>query len=540
MCNIQKDLRKLFNNIIKGEQGQVIPLALIMLVLGSTIVAGTLTYAGTTINTSYISKFNQTQLYAADTGAKDALWRFKHDYYTIVGKIGTDEWIYKPSPVNDQEIEVTAAYVSKDVYWVTSEAYSNGSSATVDLLLSGISVFFTNPAVAKGTIDNKGSLIPNKYLENYNNFPTATSLRTYYQSPPHPSLTHVPGGTIDTTGNLSIGDIYYEGDITITGSGTLTLTGNLFVDGDINFANDSWEIDLGQHTIYATGSMVQAKKKGYFNGPGCLIAEGDIGLWPQSQAGYENKYIFIMSVLGAVELKPNGSFYGSCAAGGGGVSLQLEPGATVTLTTLPLGGLDFPDDPDTYEWSVSNWRSTHEFELFIITSVYAPGEVNIPYSQTTIAKNGVPPYSWSVVSGTLPNGLNFASDGTISGTPTTATGTPSPVFTVQVTDSTGDTATRDMTIGVQPVVDIPVQTLPDGEEGVTYLQSITVTGGVAPYTEWLVTSGSLPTGLLLDPDTGEISGVPPSASSGTYNFSVSMKDALGGIDIQPLYITVVP
>lgn len=531
-------LKKLLNSIIREEHGQVIPLALIMLVLGSTIVVGTLTYASTTTNASYISKFNQIQLYAADTGAKDALWRFKNDYFAMTGEIGTDEWIYKPSPMNDQGIEVTAAYVNKNVYWITSEAYSNGSSTTVDLLVSGVSVFFTHPAIAAGTIDNKGSLIPNKYIENYTIFPTTTFLRTYYQSPPHPPLTHLPGGTIDTASNPSIGDIYYEGDITITGSGTLSMTGNIFVDGDIDFANDSWAIEMNQHTIYSTGNMVQVMKKGYFNGPGCIIAEGDIGLWPQSQAGYEDKYIFILSVSGALELKPNGNFYGSCAAGGGGVSLQLEPGATVTLTTLPMGGLDYPEDPDTYEWSVSNWRSKHELELYIITSVYAPGEVGIPYSQTTMAKNGAPPYTWSVISGTIPAGLSFAADGSVSGTPSVATGTPSPVFTVQVTDSTGNIATRDMTIGVQPVVDIPVQVLNDGEVGVAYLQTIAITGGVAPYSEWLVTSGSLPNGLVLDPDTGEISGTPDSTSAGTHLFSVSVKDALGGIDIQPLSITV--
>ena len=56
-----------------------------------------------------------------------------------------------------------------------------------------------------------------------------------------------------------------------------------------------------------------------------------------------------------------------------------------------------------------------------------------PYSQTLKASGGTTPYSWSIVSGSLPPGLYLASStGKITGTATTA-GTYS--FTVKVTDS---------------------------------------------------------------------------------------------------------
>ncbi|HLH07365.1 MAG TPA: DUF4082 domain-containing protein [Terriglobales bacterium] len=70
--------------------------------------------------------------------------------------------------------------------------------------------------------------------------------------------------------------------------------------------------------------------------------------------------------------------------------------------------------------------------LGITTATLPTGIVNGSYSTTLSASGGVPPYSWTLVSGTLPSGLTLSSGGILSGTPTVA-GTFS--FTVQVADS---------------------------------------------------------------------------------------------------------
>src|SRR4030065_520565 len=51
-----------------------------------------------------------------------------------------------------------------------------------------------------------------------------------------------------------------------------------------------------------------------------------------------------------------------------------------------------------------------------------------------------------------------------------------------------------------------------------------VTGGVSPYT-WSLPSGSLPTGLTLDTQTGVVSGIP--SKPGIYTFTVRVTDAVG-------------
>ncbi len=76
---------------------------------------------------------------------------------------------------------------------------------------------------------------------------------------------------------------------------------------------------------------------------------------------------------------------------------------------------------------------TIQSQLLIATSSLPPGTVNIPYSATLTATGGLPPYTWSLTSGSLPAGLSLdANSGLISGTPKTP-GTSR--FTVQVSDS---------------------------------------------------------------------------------------------------------
>ncbi|WP_374089793.1 N,N-dimethylformamidase beta subunit family domain-containing protein [Methylomicrobium lacus] len=71
--------------------------------------------------------------------------------------------------------------------------------------------------------------------------------------------------------------------------------------------------------------------------------------------------------------------------------------------------------------------------LAVTTTSLPGGAVGLAYSASLAASGGTPPYTWSLTSGTLPNGLSLnPGTGAITGTPTTA-GTSN--FTVQVTDS---------------------------------------------------------------------------------------------------------
>lgn len=85
--------------------------------------------------------------------------------------------------------------------------------------------------------------------------------------------------------------------------------------------------------------------------------------------------------------------------------------------------------------------------LTITTASLPSGTVGTPYSQILTATGGVPPYTWSLSSGTLPNGLNLnSSTGVISGIPSSS-GTAS--FIVRATDSIATSATRNFSIAIE-------------------------------------------------------------------------------------------
>lgn len=86
-----------------------------------------------------------------------------------------------------------------------------------------------------------------------------------------------------------------------------------------------------------------------------------------------------------------------------------------------------------------------------------------------------------------------------------------------------------------PVITVNPPTLPNGTVGAAYNQVVSATGGTAPYT-FSVSSGALPTGLLLNPATGAITGSPTVA--GTFNFTITATDAAGCLGSRPYSIVI--
>jgi large repetitive protein len=147
------------------------------------------------------------------------------------------------------------------------------------------------------------------------------------------------------------------------------------------------------------------------------------------------------------------------------------------------------------------------------------GTVAVAYSQTITASGGTAPYTFTVTSGTLPSGLVLTAAGVLAGTPTTA-GTFT--FTVRGTDAQGCFGAVAYTIVIAaaavppvgcPAITLSPPTVPPGTVGVAYSQTITGSGGTAPYS-FGVTSGTLPAGLTLTAG-GVLAGTPTTAGSST-------------------------
>ena len=171
--------------------------------------------------------------------------------------------------------------------------------------------------------------------------------------------------------------------------------------------------------------------------------------------------------------------------------------------------------------------------IVITPTTLSAANVGSGYSQMLTASGGQSPYTFAVISGSLPVGLTMSATGAITGT---ATLPGSASFTVQATDSTGVTGQAALSITVNPSlgpVTITTTSLPDATVGTAYSQTLGASGGTPPYT-WAVT-GTLPTGLTLNASTGVISGTPTAVA--TSSFTVNVTDAASGTAKQALSIT---
>jgi hypothetical protein len=148
--------------------------------------------------------------------------------------------------------------------------------------------------------------------------------------------------------------------------------------------------------------------------------------------------------------------------------------------------------------------------------------VGVSFSQALTNTGIHGPVVYQMTNGALPAGLVFNSGtGVISGTPTSSAAAN---FTITATDANGCTAVRGYAITPNcPAVSITPSSINPGLVGSFYSQTFTATGGMAPHGSWTVASGTLPTGLSLNPTTGVLSGTP--SNPGLASFTVRVNDA---------------
>ena len=149
------------------------------------------------------------------------------------------------------------------------------------------------------------------------------------------------------------------------------------------------------------------------------------------------------------------------------------------------------------------------------------GDQGVTYVYDLLAEGGMPPYTWSVIKGKLPKGLTLDAEGTLSGIPTKA---KTAILTVQVADAAGASATQDLSLQIAKSVKLKTKKLRGGTVGTPYSATLKTKGGISPLAFSLV-GGALPSGLILDPGTGQVSGTP--AAAGTFEF-VAQVTSSGG------------
>ena len=291
-----------------------------------------------------------------------------------------------------------------------------------------------------------------------------------------------PGQTVSTSGTFAV--------ITMTassGSGTCPLTLSNVIVGDIN--GNSLTVNVVNGQVINTPPSITTSS----------LTNGTVGV----------AYSQTLTATGGTT-----PYSWTIASGTLPAGLTLSASGVISGTPPTVGG------PTSVTFKVTDANSltaTQSLSITIITPLSITTNslpswtVSVAYSQTLAVTGGTAPYTWTITSGTLPSGLSLSSSGVISGTPTTA-GDPTSV-TFQVTDSVSKTVTKSMSITINASPSIGTVSLPNGTVGVSYSQTLSVTGGTSPYT-WSIATGSLPSGLSLS-SSGVVSGTPTTAGGPT-------------------------
>ena len=333
---------KIWKEILEGERGLALPLALIMLVVGVFLAVPVLALVTTSLNYNRTVEANTLELYSADAGIEQEIWKVADNPGILPAEGQTTAPGYLPGTLIDvngmSQVETTITNKGERIYQINSIVTNTSEHQTiVDCYVYILN--FSN--LTDGAITSNGDLtINNCYVDGYvyydgtlinnnteittgdpiqmeqTNWPTAAELADFYY--PGDGYDFYPSA-IDVKDYYAVGlgPLYRNGslsvDNTADGNPTLTLNGTIYVTGDLTFqqsGNKTYTLDLNKQTIFVEGNISFPSGSVTLVGSGCIIAIGDIEFMPSMGTGEED-FIMVFSVDGTTNFQPNGDFYGS-------------------------------------------------------------------------------------------------------------------------------------------------------------------------------------------------------------------------------------
>jgi hypothetical protein len=368
---------RLMKAINKQEEGATLLLLVLMIfICSSTVVVPLLSFMNTGVVTTKNTGLHTQEIYAAEAGVRDAIWKIQRVYPGLPVKDGDLPLQYTASDnINGNSVDATITWIDWETYRIYSLAtnLNTGHKITID---SDIAIDPTGgldlTAFTKDAMTSPGiiSTSPNdkiygdvRVLSTSNitgpgvingeittgpitGWPTKALLEMYYLrqvDTAHPNST----GLIDVTQPGQNGHVYAQGysngNYVITGNAMLT--GDIVVEGNLHF-NQNSAISLNGYTIYVTGDITFGTQAG-LAGPGAVIAVGNVTFSPNVTPSY----IFVMSVAGFVDLQPSGDFVGAVC---GNTLINLKPHCTITWQDPGIGNLNMPGLYNTIQY-IDTW-----------------------------------------------------------------------------------------------------------------------------------------------------------------------------------------
>ncbi|MCU0440483.1 MAG: SBBP repeat-containing protein [Raineya sp.] len=322
---------------------------------------------------------------------------------------------------------------------------------------------------------------------------------------------------IDVSGNVyTTGHFYGTADFD-PGAGTFNLTSTgggsdrdifvskLDVNGSFVWAKRMGGVEIDDSNGIAVDASGNVYTTGYFQSTADFDPGTDIFNLTTTATGYQN--IFVS------KLDANGNFGWAKSMNGGhnagGNSIAVDGSGNVYTTGWFQGTIDF--DPGVGTFNLTNAAGTFGVDIFV-SKLDANGNFGW-------AKNmgGAYDYSYN-------NGFGIVVDGfgnvhitgffedivdfeTGTGISTIKSGFYRDIFVSKIVPCDA--------ISIKPVARV----LPSGNVGTIYSQTVSQTGLIGTPT-WSIRVGTLPVGLVINPTSGVISGIP--TTIGTFNFTIQV------------------
>jgi len=365
---------------VRDESGKILVMVLVLLVVGGLLLTPLLGLMSTGLMAGQVYEKKAAELYAADAGVEDAIWRIRDrslmfnaanwsypDGLTVNGKnvtvevyresIGTGchkEYRYQivstaigdESSLTGVEAHVYALYL--DFTMLLDYAIISDSGVQ---LQPGITIHGDIYLPDKNNLTNLGSNITGYVADGSDpdrqgiTWPSAQELRDYYWKDVK-DLAPYTASSIDVANAPTLGPLFREGALSIDNTSkadaTMVLKNTVYVKGKLEFDQPgdpkAYTIDLNGKTIFVDGTITFSGHRVTLKGSGCIIATGDIVFQP-SVTSEPGDFVLVMSVEGEVWSKPSGEFSGCLA---GKTHVQVHPGGEVHHTDLNDTALNFP------------------------------------------------------------------------------------------------------------------------------------------------------------------------------------------------------
>jgi len=273
-------MKEAVKRIVRDEKGHGIDLVLILLGVGGLIMAPLLGLMSTGLLAGQVYERKTDELYAADAGVEDAVWKIQNEVDEVMGLTECyPDWSYNMSEVNSKGVEVTITYVTNLTYKVESIAAGNGSETQIEAYITGESYFGDYSGLMEHILTSPGEIdVAKKVILEYpegaepypnypDDWPQVWELEDFYGEQVEDGTQYYEDTTIDILAvNQTLGPLYVDGTLQIVNSlnppATLSLNGTVYATGDTKIGTTDKEItfDLDGQTIFVSSNTTGNQK----------------------------------------------------------------------------------------------------------------------------------------------------------------------------------------------------------------------------------------------------------------------------------------